>query len=450
MISAKNLNFTYPNSDKKVLRRVNFEIRTGEMILVSGPTGSGKSTFLKTLNGLAPHFTGGDLRGSIVIDGVEVIGVRPHNLAHLVGYVNQQPETAFATDTVEEELAFGMEQLGFSRELMRQRVSSIAETLGLQPLLKRPLESLSGGQQQRVAIGAAISAGQKLLLLDEPTSALDSAGFDEVLALLQALARTNGITVILSEHRVARVLPHVDKVLNIRGDGFVTETAPEEFAALIEAETESRDWSSIAPASQTDQRNFPVFSARGITKSYDGIAMLGPIDLDAAPGTITTVTGENGSGKTTLLWCLLHEAWAQSVDVAMVPQSASDLLFLNTVSAELAEANDVRQPPQKQASRNLEMMVGRLDPQVHPRDLSSGEQLALVLAIQLNREAKLILLDEPTRGLDERARLALAKTLDELRRDGCAIILATHDLDFAASIADQNIELKQGRRLGEN
>ena len=161
MIKIKNLNFGYGRSDSLVLRRVNLHVSSGQMVLITGPTGGGKSTFLKCLNGLAPHFTGGEISGEILIDGSSIVGKFAHDLADLVGFVNQQPEGAFACDTVEEELAFGLEQLGWNPEAMHSRVLELADTFQLQNILERPLVELSGGEQQRVAVAAALAAGQK-------------------------------------------------------------------------------------------------------------------------------------------------------------------------------------------------------------------------------------------------------------------------------------------------
>ena len=201
LISIKDLTFSYDRAESPQLTRVNLEFAAGEFVLVCGPTGSGKSTLLKTINGLAPHFTGGRLRGRIKIDNQDVTGRLPHELAELVGYVNQQPEGWFVADTVQDELVYGLEQLGFSRERMAAELSRVAKMLGLQDLLDRPLSFLSGGQQQRVAIGAALAAGQRVLLLDEPTSALDVDAAAETVDLLKSLAKDHGVTILVAEDR---------------------------------------------------------------------------------------------------------------------------------------------------------------------------------------------------------------------------------------------------------
>ena len=429
MIEIRNLTFKYSDHFEPSLVRISMNVSSGELVLLSGPTGSGKSTLLKAINGLAPHFTGGEISGKIKIDGTDTLGKKPHELAHLIGYVNQQPESAFATDTAEEELAFGMEQLGFPPSEMKRRVLETAELVGISHLLREPLENLSGGEQQRVAIGAAIAAGQKILLLDEPTSALDKNGSLAVLGLLRHLTRQSGFTVLLSEHRIERVLPFVDRVIEIKPD--------------LPAKTQNLNAANPEPAGGV--RGKLIVSARNLTKSYAGREVLQPIDLDLAAGEVVALVGDNGSGKSSLLWELLEAAWSQSVEVAMVPQTAADLLFLNSVSAELAEADFLGGT--QRASRYLEQLVGRIDTNLHPRDLSAGQQLALVLSIQLAKGADLVVLDEPTRGLDNRAKANLASQIRSLAESGHSVIFATHDQSFATSISTRTIELERGRQI---
>lgn len=431
MIEIANLTFKYGEHTEPALKRINLQASSGELVLLSGPTGSGKSTLLKAIIGLAPHFTGGVIGGTIKIDGLEVLGKKPHELAHLIGYVNQQPESAFATDTVEEELAFGMEQLGFEPSEMCLRVSATAELVGMTHLLNAPLDNLSGGEQQRVAIGAAIAAGQKVLLLDEPTSALDADSSLAILELLRRLTRDEGFTVLLSEHRIDRVRPFADRVVELEPD-FPSELP----VTLVEKGSDSAAIGITQPGKV-------VLDARELTKSYDGREVLQPMNVALAAGEVVAVIGDNGSGKSSLLWELLEAAWRDSVAVAMVPQTAADLLFLNTVSAELAEADHLGGGPR--ASHFLEKLIGRIDTSLHPRDLSAGQQLGLVLAIQLAKGADLVILDEPTRGLDNRAKANLTLQLQELAVTGHAVVFATHDHTFANSIATRTLELEWGR-----
>ena len=433
MLKLKNLTFTYKHIDSPALKSVNLNLDGGKFVLVEGATGSGKSTLLKAINGLVPHFTGGKFGGSISIDGRDVTGLKPHELAEVVAYVNQQPESAFATDTVEEELAFSLEQLGWSPAAMDVRIQQLAETFSLQKILKSPLAELSGGQQQRVAIASALAAGQKLLLLDEPTSALDPASADSLIRLLSDLSKNELITVLIAEHRFERILPFADHRLMVESDGSVScsDQATDAVRPLIAGPV-----SSVAGEE--------IFVCRELKKAYPSGFTLRVFDLTVSTHQIIGILGENGSGKTTLLWSVLEEAWKQNIDVAMVPQNAQDLLFLSTVSEELAEADARLSHGAKRASSYLEDLVGRIDPNKHPRDLSAGQQLALVLAIQLSTGAKTLILDEPTRGLDSRAREALADSLRNQRNQGHSILIATHDRDFLENVSDRKFAVENG------
>ncbi|MCY7373210.1 MAG: energy-coupling factor ABC transporter ATP-binding protein, partial [Spirochaetaceae bacterium] len=201
MIRFEQVSVRYQGSDRSVLSRVDLHVPEGELVLVVGRTGSGKSTLLKAVNGLVPHFTGGLLTGRVTVGGRDTRDHRPRDLADLVGYVGQDPQSGFVTDTVEEELAYGMESLGVAGDVMRRRVEEVLDVLGMAAQRNRPLSTLSAGQQQRVAIGSVLTPHPKVLLLDEPTSALDPSAAEDVLALLQRLVHDLGVTVLMAEHR---------------------------------------------------------------------------------------------------------------------------------------------------------------------------------------------------------------------------------------------------------
>ena len=486
MISIRDLSFGYSGAESPVLRRVNIQIGVGEFVLVCGPTGSGKSTFLKLFNGLAPHFTAGTLSGSIEIDGRDVTGSQPHELASLVGYVNQQPEGSFVADTVEDEIAYSLEQLGFDSAQMHSRVIEFANLVGIQEILERNLLTLSGGQQQRVAIASALVAGQKILVLDEPTSALDPSAATEVIDLLKHLARSRGITVLLAEHRLERVIARADSVIVVNGDSSVNKFAPHEAfkeyrlvppivelsqklgwqpAALDPAEASSR---SIERSQWRDRVPTPIgktlLSAEGIVVNYGHTMAVQDLSLEVREGEALVIMGENGSGKSSLIWALqgigamqagrVSTPWGDprkmSDDsrlgvVAMVPQKAADLLFLNSLADELAESDRIAEVAATTTAGIFAGFAGRLHPKMHPRDLSAGQQLALVLAMQLVKDAPIVLLDEPTRGLDYQAKAQLVRVLAQLQKQNKAVIIASHDIEFVAQIASRILVLRDGR-----
>ncbi|MFI2499961.1 ATP-binding cassette domain-containing protein [Streptomyces sp. NPDC018960] len=226
MIRFENVSVTYEGAPEPAVRGVDFEVPEGELVLLVGPSGVGKSTVLGAVSGLVPHFTGGTLRGRVTVAGRDTRTHKPRDLADVVGTVGQDPLSHFVTDTVEEELAYGMESLGLAPEVMRRRVEETLDLLGLAGLRDRPIATLSGGQQQRVAIGSVLTAHPSVLVLDEPTSALDPAAAEEVLAVLQRLVHDLGTTILMAEHRLERVIHYADQILLLPGQGAAPVLGP--------------------------------------------------------------------------------------------------------------------------------------------------------------------------------------------------------------------------------
>ena len=226
VIEFDRVDLTYAGADRATLHEATFALPEGDLCLVIGPTGSGKSTLLGAINGLVPHFTGGTLRGRVLVEGRDTARHRPRDLADVVGYVGQDPLRGFVTDTVEDEIAYGMEQLGITPVAMRKRVEETLDLMGIADLRRRALIELSGGQQQRVAIAAVLAAHPRILVLDEPTSALDPTAAQDVLAAIGTLVHDVGLTVVLAEHRLERVMQAADSMLWLPGDGRVVHGSP--------------------------------------------------------------------------------------------------------------------------------------------------------------------------------------------------------------------------------
>lgn len=492
MIELRDVSFGYSKAESKALSRVNLQFSQGEFSLVCGATGSGKSTLLRILNGLAPHFTGGELTGSLIVDGENQTGSLPHDLATKIGFVTQQPESSFVADLVREELAFGMEQLGFAKERMAEGIERISKLLEIQELLDKPLAWLSGGQQQRVAIAAALAAGQKILLLDEPTSALDPVAASEIAQILEGLSRNHGITVILVEHRIERVIELVDSIVVVGNDGLVTKGGIEQFENYhlvppIISLAQKLNWNPIPlgiyQAAEFWNRRPSETAARivrknqnpismtvdGISIRYGEIEAVTKVSFEARAGELIAIMGENGSGKSSLLWALqgsgarsegsVRTPFGDPKDlsaaerlciVTLVPQKAADLLFLNSLADELEESDKFAGSSEPATSKIFESLAARVDPKLHPRDLSAGQQLALVLALQLVKGAGIILLDEPTRGLDYSAKKSLVSQLKALAAEGRTVILASHDVEFIAQVASRVITLEAGVVSGDS
>ncbi|GDY66054.1 hypothetical protein SAV14893_054470 [Streptomyces avermitilis] len=233
MIRFEDVSVTYDGAAEPTVRGVDFTVPEGELVLLVGPSGVGKSTVLGAVSGLVPHFTGGTLRGRVTVAGRDTRTHKPRELADVVGTVGQDPLSHFVTDTVEDELAYGMESLGIAPDVMRRRVEETLDLLGLAELRDRPISTLSGGQQQRVAIGSVLTPHPKVLVLDEPTSALDPAAAEEVLAVLQRLVHDLGTTVLMAEHRLERVVQYADRVALLPAPGapLTLGTPPEVMAA---------------------------------------------------------------------------------------------------------------------------------------------------------------------------------------------------------------------------
>ncbi len=225
MIELRDIRFSYP--DRRVLDGVDLTIEEGELVLLAGPTGAGKSTLLGVLAGLVPAHTGGTLTGDVLLDGVSILHRPARERAADVGYVGQNPAAWFVTDTVEEELAYGMEQLGLPAATMRRRVEETLDLLGIADLRHRDLRTLSGGEQQRVAIGSVLTMHPRLLVLDEPTSALDPTAAEDVLAIVTRLVHDLGLSVVVAEHRLERVVPFADRMVLLGEDGRVRVDAPD-------------------------------------------------------------------------------------------------------------------------------------------------------------------------------------------------------------------------------
>jgi energy-coupling factor transport system ATP-binding protein len=497
VIDFDEVTVTHGGRSSPVLRSVNLHIDEGELALVIGPTGVGKSTLLGAVNGLVPHFTGGELSGEVRVDQRSTRTHHPRDLADVVGVVIQDPAASFVADNVEEELAYSMEQLGLSPVTMRKRVEETLDLLGIVELRDRPLQQLSGGQQQRVAIGAALTAQPAVLVLDEPTSALDPGAAEDVLASISRLVHDLGVTVMMAEHRLERVAQFADRVVEIRSDGTVRSgSAPailEKSAVappVVELGRLAR-WSPL-PLSVRDARRRaaplrerlsaeppscdhsadaarrPVLEAKKIRVLYGTTVAVRDCDLTLHAGEIVALMGRNGSGKSSLLWAIQGSGPRQggtvtveSLDpaglsprkarqlVGLVPQTARDLLYLDTVLAECDQADRDADRDTGTTRRILEDLTPGIDPDRHPRDLSEGQTLALALAVQLAARPKALLLDEPTRGLDYLAKHALVSILRREAGLGTTVVVSTHDVEFAALAADRVVVMAAAEILAD-
>ncbi|MFI9157349.1 ABC transporter ATP-binding protein [Kitasatospora aureofaciens] len=495
MITFEQVSVRYADSADPVLRNVDLTVPEGELCLLVGPSGSGKSTLLGTVSGLVPHFTGGVLHGRVTVGGRDTREHRPRELADLVGTVGQDPSAQFVTDTVEDELAYGMESLGLPGDVMRRRVEETLDLLGLADLRDRALGALSGGQQQRVAIGSVLTVHPRVLVLDEPTSALDPGAAEEVLAVLQRLVHDLGTTVLMAEHRLERVVQYADQVLLLNPGAEPVLGEPAEVmahspvhppvvalgrlagwrplplsvrdarrkAAPLRAELDGR-----APAAAGTPDGAPIAATDRLAVRRGPVQALRGVDLALRPGEITALMGRNGAGKSTLLGSLvgLHAPTSGSVTVGgrtphrtrpaelirhvgLVPQDPRDLLYGETVAAECAAADTDAGAAPGSCRALVERLLPGVADATHPRDLSEGQRLTLALAVVLTARPPLLLLDEPTRGLDYAAKARLTEILRSLAAEGHAVLLATHDVELAAELAHRTLILAEGEIVAD-
>jgi energy-coupling factor transport system ATP-binding protein len=468
-----DLSYWYPGAAEPAVAGVGLEVGAG-LTVVAGPSGGGKSTLLRVFNGLVPHFHGGRIGGSARVAGLDVIGTPTRRLAREVGFVFQDPEMQTVYGVVEREVAFGPENLAVPQAELRTRVGEALEAVGAAALAGRRVASLSGGERQRVALASALAVRPRLVVLDEPASQLDREGAHLLLAACRELAAA-GRAVVVAEHRLELLLPEAAQLVVVEGGRVAASPDAPSLAGRLPSPPSivrlglRLGWSPLPlspggvrpPPLQSVPPPSPVagpeaWSLLGVTAGPARRPLLQEVDLAGAGGETVALMGPNGAGKTTLLRVLagLLEPAAGRRErrpgrVAYLPQNPTALLHRPTVRDEVRLTLDrARDPePPEAVLERLGMLAaaGR-----YPRDLSTGERQRAALAAVLPGTPSLVLLDEPTRGMDALARAALRGQLAHLRSAGCAIVLATHDADLAAEVADRVVLVADGgvRDLG--
>jgi len=491
MIELQNVTYSYPEAMRPVLHNLSLTVQEGEFLLVIGPSGSGKSTLLRCLNGLVPHFYGGRFSGRLRVCGQDPLTAEPRRMSRHVGFVFQDPEAQFVVDAVEDELVFALENHAVPQTTMRKRVEEVLDQLDIAHLRGRRVSTLSGGEKQRVAIAAVLTLQPQVLVLDEPTSQLDPQAAEEVLGALLRLNHDLGLTIVLSEHRLERVAQYADRILYLPGDGQPPLLGePRHVLAQVDLTPplvqlgKALGWHPLPltlkearPHAQTLQptnplthqptnplTHQPTIQIRDLWHAYNGQQALKGINLEIAGGEFVALMGRNGAGKTTLLKQIVgllkpkqgqvnvmgldtRHAGQQAIvaHVGYVPQNPSALLFADTVRQEL----DFTRRSRGLATGGYEPLLETLGLAAHaeryPRDLSVGERQRAALAAVLVAGPEIILLDEPTRGLDYRQKKALATFLQREKARGRTVLVATHDVELAAACADRVVLLGDGQ-----
>lgn len=495
ILHIENLSFTYPNSEKKALDEVNLSINSGEFVVVCGESGCGKTTLLKMLKKELTPF--GKRSGKIYYNGILQEELDARTSAGDIGYVLQNPESQIVTDKVWHELAFGLENMGISTDKIRCRVGEMASYFGIGEWYHKKTNELSGGQKQLLNLASVMVMSPKILILDEPTSQLDPIAAADFIATLQKLNRELGLTVILVEHRLEDVFPIADKVAAMENSKILCFDTPrvvcdklKNHKLMAGMPSAVRIWSGLSVKSQcpltvkegreflsehfenvisekensayTHSENTAV-ECKGVWFRYerDLPDVLSDLNFSVYDNEIFCVLGGNGAGKTTMLRTVsgLEKPYRGTVKinskklkeysgnslyrhcVALLPQNPQSVFLKSTVAEDFTEICRVMEYSKEDFKIEIDKVSQKLGItdllERHPYDLSGGEQQKCALAKMLLLKPKILLLDEPTKGIDAYSKLTLSKILSELKADGLTVIIVTHDVEFAAVNADR-------------
>lgn len=494
-IDIKNLSFSYPTSDEKVLDNINLTIEEGEFIVVCGNTACGKSTLLKQLKtDLAPH---GVKNGSILYDKEDINSLDKRVSSSQIGYVLQNPDNQIVTDKVWHELSFGLENLGFKSSVIRRKVAEMASFFGIEKWFRKKTSDLSGGQKQLLNLAAIMVMNPKLLILDEPTSQLDPIAASDFIATLAKINKELSLTIILVEHRLEDVFSHADKVVVLDKGRVLAFDEPGKISKKIGSHPvlyslptpvriyneldkddkcpltirDGREWliknfpqgGSIEIKRKNNKNTKTVLEMKDIFFRYEKNLpdVLRGLSLKIKKGEIYSILGGNGSGKTTALSLLsrVNKAHKGKImlndkninkysskelyhnNLASLPQNPQTSFVSDRVEKEFEEIIRTMGYTELEAEAKTSKIIKRFALKdllkKHPYDLSGGEQQKVALAKILLLEPEIILLDEPTKGIDAYSKIELAKILKELKSEGKTIVMVSHDIEFAAEYSDR-------------
>ena len=511
LIKIEDFTFYYSGAPRPALEEINLEIRDGEFVLVTGPSGGGKSSLCRAVNGLIPHFYGGKVAGRIEVQGRDTLKHPPKELATTVGMVFQDPENQLVATDVEREIAFGLENLAFPRDLIARRIEEALDTLGIADLRHRQLYELSGGEKQKVAIASVLALHPRVLMLDEPTSELDPHSAEEVLAITKRLNDELGITIILIEHRLDRVIEYADRLIVLNGgrvvaDGKTREVLSSNYQDLeaiglgippvirLAHELKSRGFNidkmpltvqegramlsrvlpqayAHLPRPKAKQNNKPVIEMEKLWHIYpEGNTALQDISLQIDEGELVAIMGRNASGKTTLVKHLngllkpsrgtvavggIDTKETTTAELArrvgFVFQNPNDHLLADTVAEEIAFTlkNLGCKDTGSRLSQTLDIFKLAEHQSQYPRSLSGGQKQRVALASVVAIQPRILILDEPTRGMEYRLKHELMDFLREYAGRGNTVILVTHDVETVAEYADRVVLLSNGEIVAD-
>jgi energy-coupling factor transporter ATP-binding protein EcfA2 len=475
LIQLRNVSYSYPHAEGKALSNLSLAIRPGEILYVTGPTGAGKTTLCLAASGILHHEYGGTFEGTVSLFNRDVREYRSMaEIGKKIGVVFDDADAQLIFTTVEEEVASGLENQGISREEMERRLRHVAEVTGIDHLMHRAPHTLSGGQKQRVAIAATLALGTDVLLLDEPTQELDTAATGAICTVLKRL-KEEGKTVVIVEQKIDELALLADRMVVIENGTIIAEGLPDHLLAderirdLVGDGTPASvplasPVSGSAAVSSTDGAS--IVSVVGLVHRYGDIPAVNGIDLEIAPGEIVAIVGENGSGKTTLvkhfIGLLRPTEGSITIDgldtattpitelarhVGLVFQNPDTMLFEESVEAEIAFGlKNIGCSDQPQIIDAVLQEVGLADKKAtYPRSLSRGERQRLALACVIAMRPKVIILDEPTTGLDLRESRRVMDIVRRLQQEGHTIVMVTHNMRLVQAYADRIVEIAEGK-----
>lgn len=466
MIELKNLSFSYENTNEArgQLKGIDLHVKKGELVIISGKSGCGKTTLTRVLNGLCPSFYPGEIDGEYILDGDDALKMPIHRLGTMVGSVFQDPRSQFFATNTTDEIVLGMENIPLKREVMQERLNAVCKQMDIERLADRRIFPLSSGEKQLVAIASVCAMEPKVIVLDEPSANLDSEAMVRLGVLLYRL-KTAGHTIILSEHRFHYVRDSFDRLLFMEDGAIAAVYNREEALSLTAKKMASmglRPFDAptfcVGGAYRQDQDDTLQVSA--ISCILDRRQILDEVNLTAKSGKILAIAGPNGTGKSTLCRIItgLYRATGtvslnnellkrkrRTQESFFVQQDSDYQLYAPTVLDEFFLGKK-KTAERKETSLSLLREMGLSDfVDRHPASLSGGQKQRLLLALAAASERRFLVFDEPTSGLDGFNMRMAIKLLKRLAERGCCILLITHDMELIAEAADNVLYLEKGK-----
>jgi len=448
MISFEDVSYTYPNQKEKALENVTFQVKKGESVFITGKSGSGKSTIARAIIGIIPHIIKGNLEGNVIVNGKNTRKLTVRKLAADVGYVFQNPESQFFTLTVDQEVSLGPENLGLDE--IDKRVEKALQMVGLEDKRYESVFNLSEGEKQKVAVASQLAMSPEVIVMDEPTSNLDPKATDDFFNILGNLRDK---TLILIDHRTYRV-PEIFERVIVMDNGLIIEDTDSKklsdpnFRDEYGLRSPERAYNLSYPRKKDQE---PLLKVSSVSYSYGDGFSVEDVNFELGEGEVLGIVGSNGSGKTTiakLIAGLLKPDKGRielKGSVGMVMQDPDHQLFMDTVERELTFGlEDDKLPLEVIKSMDLRHLMKR-----HPHSLSGGEKQRTLISVFLVKKPNLLIMDEPTTGMDLENMKRLVNWIKKLKRMGLSLIIISHDLEFLDMVVDKILILKNGRQTSD-